>query len=219
MPAPSRGLAAEAYRRITDMILRGTLPMGAPLQEARLGAALGMSRTPVREAIARIESEGLALRHGRILRVGDLTPAEVEGIFVLRLDLEPFAAEGATGLPAARLDAMEARVRALLDARSAEDLWAVDNDFHAMLAGAANNRAVAEVIADLRRRTTMFDHAQVPDRYRLGCEEHLGILDALRAGDGAEAAARMRAHLERARDAILARMREVRAHGPEGRPA
>ncbi len=218
--APSERLADEAYRRIIDMILRGTLPTGTPLQEARLGTTLGMSRTPVREAIGRIESEGLALRKGRILRVGRLTRAEVEGIFILRLELEPLAAETAITLPRSDLDAMEARVRALMDGRSDEDLWAVDNDFHALLAAAAANRAIAEVIGDLRRRTTMFDRAQVPDRYRRGCEEHLGILAALRDGDGPAAAGRMRAHLERARDAILRRLDDLQDHpAPEGQSA
>lgn len=218
--APSESLAAEAYRRIIDMILRGALPTGTALQEARLGQQLGMSRTPVREAIGRIESEGLALRKGRVLHVGRLTRHEVEGIFILRLDLEPLAARMATALPHFAFDAMEARVRGLMDGSSDEDLWAVDNDFHGLLAGAANNRAMSEVIADLRRRTTMFDRAQVPDRYQRGCQEHLGILEALRSGNGDLAAQRMHAHLERARDAILRRLDDLQDQAmAEGPPA
>lgn len=199
-------LAAEAHRRIIGMILEGQLPAGAALQEARLGEALGMSRTPVREAIKRIESEGLAVQSGRFLRVRSLGRPEVEEVFFLRLALEPAAARAAIGLPAETLSAMEARVRALLAGTSDEDLWSLDDAFHGMILEAAGNRAATDVVVGLRRRTAMFDHAQVPERTRRGMEEHLGILAALAARDADAAGALMQAHVTHARDAILRRL-------------
>ncbi len=203
---PQGGLAAEAHRRIIGMILDGSLPSGARLQEAPLGDALGMSRTPVREAIKRIESEGLAVQEGRFLKVRSLPRPEIEEIFFLRLQLEPQAARAATALPGAEIDAMEARTRALIDGRSDEDQWHLDDDFHAMMLGALRNRAVTEVVGGLRRRTCMFDRSQVPDRYFRGFAEHLHILGALRRGDGETAAGLMTNHLTRARDAVLGRL-------------
>lgn len=204
-------LAQEAHRRIIGMIFAGALKSGDTLQEAALGELLGMSRTPVREAIKRIESEGLAVPEGRFTRVRQLPPAEIEEIFFLRLQLEPFSARAAVRLPPGQVDAMEARVRALMACGPGIDdtHWQTDNDFHDMLAQEAGNRTIASVIAGLRRRTCVFDHTQVPDRFLKGCEEHLEILDGIRAGNADAVEAAVRRHLENARDAVLERLKQL----------
>jgi len=206
----ARSLSALAHARIIAMILEGDLQPGDALQAEKLAERLGMSRTPVREAIKRIESEGLAQQQGRFLRVRLLSAAEVEEIFFLRLELEPRAAVSAAAvLPPARFEAMAARVRRLLDGDGSEDLWRVDDDFHAMIAGALHNPTLSGVVADLRRRSCMFDSAQVPARYLAGCHEHLAILAALTQGDGDAAGRLMATHIQNARDAILARLGEL----------
>lgn len=207
----TQNLARAAHQRIIGMIFAGQLKSGDALQEAALGQVLGMSRTPVREAIKRIESEGLAVTEGRFTRVRRLPVSEVEEIFFLRLELEPFAARSAVRLPPSQVDAMEARVRALMTAGPEVDdvQWQTDNDFHNMLAQQAGNRTLASTIEALHRRTCVFDHTQVPDRFLTGCEEHLVILDAIRAGDADAVAAALTRHLESARDAVLERMRQL----------
>lgn len=211
-------LAETAYRHILHAILSGAIGPGGILQEAALGAGLGMSRTPVREALKRLETEGLAGPEGRFLRVRRLGAAEVEEIFLLRRALEPQGAAAAIRLPAARLDAMEAEVRALIAAGPAvgHRQVAVDDAFHELMAGATGNRAVARTIARLRRRTCMFDRAEVPGRFEAGSREHLAILAAIRAGEATRAAALMAAHLDHARDAVLER---IRAFRPPAAPA
>ncbi len=206
-----QNLAQDAHHRIIGMILDGTLKPGDALQEAALGDQLGMSRTPVREAIKRIESEGLAVSEGRFTRVRSLAAAEIDEIFFLRIALEPACARAAVRLPAVQLDEMEARVRRLMtDGPQTDDgQRRADNDFHDMLARAAGNRTIADVVAALRRRTCMFDHTQVPERFLKGCEDHLRILAAIRSGDGATAEAAMARHLEQARDAVLARLHNI----------
>ncbi|WP_118137804.1 GntR family transcriptional regulator [Oceanicella sp. SM1341] len=209
-------LARQAHARIIEMIFSGAIAPGDALQEAKLGDLLEMSRTPVREAIKRIEAEGLAARDGRFLRVRRLSRAEVEEIFFLRGALESYSAGAATSLPGPALDAIEARIRALMDTgpeadspgeeEEGEEHWRVDNAFHRLLAGATGNATLLRTVDDLRLRTCMFDHTQVPERFRRGCEEHLAILDALRAADGPAAARLMAAHVAGARDAILARI-------------
>jgi DNA-binding GntR family transcriptional regulator len=204
-------LARMAHRRIIGMIFEGQLRPGDALREAALGEVLGMSRTPVREAIHRIESEGLAVTEGRFTRVRRLRASEVEEIFFLRLELEPFAARAAVRLPPAKVDAMDARVRALMAAGPEVDdaQWRTDKDFHNMLAQEAGNRTIAATIEALHRRTCVFDHTQVPDRFVKGCEEHLVILDAVRSGDADAVVAALTRHLENARDAVLERMRRL----------
>jgi len=211
-------LARQARRRIIDMILEGALKPGATLQEAPLGEALGMSRTPVREAIKHIESEGLAVADGRFIRVRRLTAAEIEEIFFLRLELEPAAAKAAAATLPEGLAALEERIRALMqgdpEALPEDVQWHIDSDLHEAIARAAGNRTVAEVVAGLHRRTCVFDHTQVPHRFLKGCEEHLEILRAIRAGDGDAAEAAMARHLTNARDAVLTRLDQIQPRDP-----
>ncbi|MDH6234593.1 DNA-binding GntR family transcriptional regulator [Mesorhizobium soli] len=206
-------LARDAHQRIIGMILEGVLKPGDALQEASLGEALGMSRTPVREAIKRIESEGLAATEGRFTRVRQLGAAEIEEIFFLRLELEPICARAAAATPPSGTDEIEARIRVLMadgpEAAPDDVQWHIDSDLHGMIARAAGNRTVADVIAGLHRRTCIFDHTQVPERFLKGCEEHLEILQAIRLGDGAAAEAAMARHLTHARDAIFARLHQI----------
>lgn len=201
-------LAQQAYGKIIEMILSGALLPGDALQEAKLGDTLDMSRTPVREAIKRIEAEGLAVQDGRFLKVRRLTAAEVEEIFFLRAVLEPYCARQATSVPAAVLEALKARVNVLLEHGPGEDdeQRRVDDDLHRTLALASRNDMMVGTIADLRRRTCMFDHTNLPDRFLRSCEEHLAILAALQAGDGEQAALLMAEHVRHARDAILEKL-------------
>lgn len=211
----SPSLARTAHRRIIGMILVGALKPGDALQEAALGEMLGMSRTPVREAIKRIESEGLAVAGGRFTRVRQLGMAEIEEIFFLRLELEPACARlaAATPPPLPEIDDVEARIRTLMregpGTENDETQWHIDNDLHEMIARAAGNGTIADVIAGLHRRTCIFDHTQVPERFLRGCEEHLEILRMVRAGDGVAAETAMARHLTHARDAILVRLNQL----------
>lgn len=210
-------LAQEAHRRIIGMIFECTLKSGDLLQETPLGEMLGMSRTPVREAIKRIESEGLAVTEGRFTRVRHLPSAEIEEIFFLRLQIEPFAARSAVRLPPAQVDAMEAQVTALMqNGPQIDDLhWRTDNDFHDMLLQEMGNRSIRAVIAGLRRRTCVFDHTQVPERFLQGCNEHLQILEAVRTGNVDAVEARLTTHLENARDAVLRRVDQIAQAGAD----
>jgi DNA-binding GntR family transcriptional regulator len=203
-------LTIRAHARIIEMILSGVLNPGDALQEAKLGELLDMSRTPVREAIKRIEAEGLAVQEGRFFRVRRLLPDEVEEIFFLRQVLEVQGARAAVTLPQADIERMEDRVQALMQAGpgEGEEQRLVDDDFHVLLAGSTGNRTLVRMVSDLRLRTCMFDVHQVPERFLKGCEEHLAILGALRSGDADLAGQLMSAHIGVARNAILARLQK-----------
>lgn len=204
----NKPLAKQAYGKIIEMILAGALKPGDLLQEAKLGDELDMSRTPVREAIKRIEAEGLAIQEGRFLKVRTLTIPEVEEIFFMRQQLESYCARHATGISVEILDDLERRVVALqTEGPGDEDEQrGIDDDLHYSLARAAGNQMMVRAISDLRRRTCMFDHTQVPARFTVSCQEHVDILQALRAGNGERAGALMGEHIAHARDAILARL-------------
>lgn len=205
----TKPLAKQAYGKIIEMILAGVLRPGDLLQEAKLGEELAMSRTPVREAIKRIEAEGLAIQEGRFLKVRTLAIPEVEEIFFMRQQLESYCARHATGISQHVLDDLERRVLMLeKEGPGDEDEQrSVDDDLHYALARAAGNSTMLRTIGDLRRRTCMFDHTQVPGRFTVSCQEHVQILQALRAGHGEHAAMLMGDHIAHARDAILERLR------------
>ncbi|MDM9625494.1 GntR family transcriptional regulator [Rhizobium sp. S152] len=209
----SQPLAKQAYGKIIEMILAGMLKPGDVLQEAKLGDELAMSRTPVREAIKRIEAEGLAVQEGRFLKVRTLTIAEVEEIFFLRGVIESHCVRNATSIASGTLDDLERRVMALIAQGPGEDdeERVVDDDFHLSFARAAGNQMMVRTIRDLRRRTCMFDHSLVPARFLKGCNEHLEIIKAIREKDGARAGQLMKAHVGNARDAILERLKAEQA--------
>lgn len=106
---------------------------------------------------------------------------------------------------------MEARIRRLMAAGPDLDNshFQTDNDFHDMMLKSLGNRTIMGVVAALRRRTCVFDHTQVPDRFLQGCHEHLAMLDALRSGNGDAVAEGMARHLENARDAVLMRLDQI----------
>ena len=93
-----KSLSDQAYERLLDMLLAGELAAGDILQERRLAEALAISRTPVREALSRLESDGLLTRlRGRLLTVRQFTAAEFMDALNVRKLLELEAASLAAG--------------------------------------------------------------------------------------------------------------------------
>jgi DNA-binding GntR family transcriptional regulator len=106
------------------------------------------------------------------------------------------------------LDELDARIRHLQRHGPGEEdeQRRVDDDLHRVLAISTRSDMMVSTIDDLRRRTCMFDHTNLPNRFLKSCEEHLEMLAALRAGDGEKAGFLMGEHITHARDAILERL-------------
>ncbi|MEQ3626037.1 MAG: GntR family transcriptional regulator [Celeribacter sp.] len=212
-------LARDAHARILSMIVDGELKPGDILQEAPLGARLDMSRTPVREALKRLESEGLARMQGRFTRLRTLPKAEVEEIFFLRQAVEPACAHAAASrIAAARTDPAEiiAMTNRLADLPrhgteqpQGRTEWQLDTALHVLVAETAGNRATARVIADLHRRMSIFSHGLLPERLTASRTQHQQIFEAIAAGDPETAEAAMHRHLSDACDAILSRLDDL----------
>src|ERR1700712_1859690 len=91
--APTKNLGESAYERLLDMLLSGELVGATTLQERRLAEILNISRTPVREALGRLEAEGLITRHGgRLMTVFNVSPHQFIEVFDVRKLLEVEAA-------------------------------------------------------------------------------------------------------------------------------
>ena len=143
-----------AYSHLRDSILQGTLLPGSRISEPNLAEQLGISRTPVREALQRLSQEGLVeLTPAKGARVRVLTAAEVREVYEVRAMLEGEAARlAAERASEGEIQALAAHLT-LLDQLPADDFagqMKVDFDFHAALVQAAHNQALARIYSDLR---------------------------------------------------------------------
>ena len=206
-----KSLSDQAYERLLDMILSGELASGTILQERRLAEALNISRTPTREALGRLESEGLVTRQfGRLLTVRELTVHEFIEILNVRKLLEVEAAGLAAGNVAKeRASEVRAAILRLMNAETptVAQHWAVDDMVHGLVAEASDNHMLVALIQDLRRRTHMFDMRRIPTRFRASCEEHLALVDAVEKGDVATARKIVGTHIENVKLSIIDKLK------------
>jgi DNA-binding GntR family transcriptional regulator len=206
-------LADQVYHALRDLLRTGRIGPSERLQEVALATQLGVSRTPVREALARLASEGLVEADGRSFAVPGLTAEDLDDIYALRSLLEPEAIRLATS------DAADPVLRKPLDdaladavaahfAGDAETFIAANSRFReAWLALVPNRRMVRAigVYADHVRYLRVLTLADTA--VRAGALEGMKeIAAALQAGDATGAGRAMREQLERARRALANRM-------------
>lgn len=186
--------------RLREAITSATLRPGERLQQEELAQRLGVSRMPIREALRRLEAEGLVVMQPyRGAVVAGLSARELREIYEIRMALETLALElGVPHFDAARLGALEAILRRM-DAERDADGWLVLNaEFHSALYAAAERGLLLEHIGNLRNKSDRYLRlfASRRDRTRQAQQEHWGILEACRSGDASEAGLRLRRHLE-----------------------
>jgi DNA-binding GntR family transcriptional regulator len=205
-------LSDRVYAALRQLLRAGRIPPGQPLQEAALAEQLGVSRTPVREALRHLESDGLVVPDGRGYTVPALTGRDVDEIYALRFLVEPEAlrlvAEGAGEGGKARLAPLREALADMAAAHAAGDGAAfMDANYRyrdAWTALVPNRRLVRaiELYADHVRYLRVFtlDDPQVRAVVLRGLKR---LTSALEAGDGTAAAQAMRAHLEQARRILV----------------
>lgn len=210
-PAEGRSsLGESAYRALRARILEMTLPPGHQAAEGELAAQLGMSRTPVHEAVLRLQSEGfLEVQPRRGIRVLPIDPTGMAETYEILIALEGAAAARLAAHPnpeAARLmaEATEAMRTALAEGN--RRAWAqADDAFHRALVRGCGNARLARMAgeaADLAQRARLATASLRPEP-RGSAEEHARILRAIEAGDAEGARAALAAHRQRASAEIL----------------
>jgi len=214
--ARTESLAEHAYGAIRDSIADGVLLPGSPITERQLAADLGVSPTPVREALRKLEHEGLVERSdSRRLRVAAQPEATLEELMEIEVLLR--AAEARFAARKIGEDAL-AHLRGLVEAverqapsADAFDLMALAREFDAVIAAAAGNPPLRRMIesfgilgGDERIRTLERDVAD-PEWTRSRIEDHLAIYHALVARDEAGAEALMRRHARSAMQRLTSR--------------
>lgn len=196
----SNSLVGQAHDTITHMIMNHTLRGGDVIVEARLAADLGISRTPLREALQRLEGEGLLTKHdSRNFMVRRVDMREYLQSLKLRLLIETdAAATAALAIPQARLDAMRGELEALQSETSChtEAHWLSDDRLHSMILEYCGNDVAARVIGQLRATTRLFEVEALSSRLGHDCTEHLRIVAALEARSPERAHDEMKRHLQ-----------------------
>jgi DNA-binding GntR family transcriptional regulator len=213
-------LVEDAYRALKAAIRENRLTPGYHGSEQELAAQFGMSRTPVHEAVIRLQEEGLLkLVPKRGVFVTVIADTDIDEIYDVLVGLEAMAARRLAGMdPAERgrvLAQLTAATQTMRQALAADDLghWAEgDEAFHRALVEGCGNARIARIVAtvsDQAHRARMLTLHLRP-RPEGAADEHQVIIDAIVRGDGVEAAAAAGRHREKARAVILPRLA---AHG------
>ena len=193
-----------AYTELKNFIVFGEAEPGCFLSERQVAALLGMSKTPIRAAFGRLESEGLVsiIPHLGVV-VKELSAQEVADHFDLRSALEPFVVRHIAGhLNDAQVQAIEANLVAQEECAQAGEISRsvrLDGEYHILLSGCLGNLEIHRVMLQIQDRTFRIIRRVLqgyPERLHTNHPEHRAIFQAILAGDGDAAAAHMEVHLE-----------------------
>lgn len=202
--APLRqSMAKLVGEKIRGRILDGKLRPGDRLVEDRLSEELGVSRVPVREALRELSAEGLVrIERNRGASVAEVTPQTVAEMIEVRALLEGLnarlAAQRHDPEIVQQLGEVLARGNAAAEAGSTERLIRLNAEFHDLLAEAASNAVLSDVMRGLRERSSLAFGLNGRSRAYEDWAEHSGILAAVIAGDGDLAALLATRHVHNA---------------------
>ncbi|MGH7572448.1 MAG: GntR family transcriptional regulator [Gemmatimonadota bacterium] len=198
----SDAVANELRRMIVD----GRLPAGERINEVHLARQLGVSRTPLREALNRLAAEGALTSVPRLgYFVRQLTLAEFEQVYDIRPILDPEALR-LTGLPPPeRIERLEKLNRELEAALEPETAIAIDDAWHLELLAGCPNRVLVELIQNIIQRTRRYELALMRETRNVlrATEDHERILDALRDGELPVACEALRHNMQSGRAPIV----------------
>lgn len=204
---PLRELVFESLR---EAIIKGRLHPGERLMEIQLAEELGVSRTPVREAIRKLELEGLVLmipRKGAY--VSQISMKDIADVFEIRRALEGLAArlaaERATEEEVERLERALVKISEVAEAEDLTGAVALDTDFHEELMQASHNPRLSQLVSNLREQIQRFRLTSLsqPGRVKLAVAEHRKIVDAIASHDAELAQNLAYEHIENAENSLM----------------
>ncbi len=205
----SVSLADCVFERLENDILGGKYAYGEVLTEARLCEEMGVSRTPIREAIRRLEQENILRESGKGMVVQGITNEDIDDILAIRARIEGMAARRAASAMT------ETQKKALAEAvdlqefyvsrADADNIQWQDHEFHELIYAGCGSITLQSTLVPLHRKAQKFRRASVEKvvRAKASVEEHRRICEAILAGDGDAAEAAMNEHIARARDGML----------------
>lgn len=209
---PLREIVFESLR---EAIISGRLKPGERLMEAQLAEELGVSRTPVREAVRKLELEGfVAMLPRKGAYVAGISLKDIVDVFEIRGALEALAA----GLAAERitdgeLDEMERYLlrSSACDREHLSDFVAADTGFHELIYKASRNQRLIQIVTLLQEQVQRFRTVSLsqPGRFKDAIEEHRQIIEAISERNVELAQALAKEHIENAEQSMLRSLKEV----------
>ena len=192
----------DAYALIVEAIDDGIYKPGDRLVESELAERFGVSRTPVREALQRLETQSMVKRDGRSLIVATLDHNQLAELYTVRTELEALAAR----LAARHATPEELRVlQSMVDEDlgrlgDAEALARSNRRFHHQIHLASHNRYLVQQLDIVHRNMALMARSSlaVDGRPKVALAEHQAIVDGLKSGDGTAAESALRAHISKA---------------------
>jgi DNA-binding GntR family transcriptional regulator len=201
--------ADKAYTQIKEKIITVEMSPGSLILENQLMEELNLGRTPIREALKRLEQENLVIvvpRRGMF--VAEIAITDIQQIYEVRVELEALcarlAAERATPAQLAEMRNVAAEIRAV-GSGDKKRLMSLDRRSHHLLAQAAGNKFLHdefELFYNLSLRIWYLSLYRLPTSETLGVEAHVRILEAIEARDGVRAEQEMREHIQHFHDLI-----------------
>ncbi len=204
-------IADQVFEELERDILVGVYARDELLTEIKLSEKMGVSRTPIREALRRLDQEHIIEITPKGARVIGITPEDIRDIYEIRLRIEGLAARWAAEKAT---DEALAAMREVLELQEfytskgvPEQLKNVDSRFHELLYAASGSNALLDTLSPLHRRIVKYRRASLSGQRRAerSYDEHVAIFNAVVHHDGDEAERLLREHIENARDNILGR--------------
>ena len=198
----------NVYERLRESIVHGDYPAGEPLIETTLAAQFSVSRTPIREALRRLEQDGLVERGSRGMHVRSRSPEEILEIYEVRVTLEVAAARAAaerrTPLDLARLE----KIHHAMLAASTEDserLASTNRKFHEIVWSMSHNATLIDLLTRLHAHLIRYHETTLTfqDRWQAVLKEHAQMIEAIKDGDRELAGQIAEKHMVAARNTRL----------------
>jgi len=195
------GLSSQVRQKISEMIHNRTLQGGQDIIEQRIAEQMGVSRTPLREALQRLEGEGMVQKGSgrRSYQVRKVDFQEYLQSLRVRQMLEPEAAAMSVGrIPDSELAALQQEMVALKDLpfEHTSQHWQSDDHLHRLIAARCGNKVLNETIEKLRVTTRLFEIEDSRQRVDKDLEQHLEVINAIADGDADRARTAMKTHIE-----------------------
>ena len=212
-------LADQVFERLESDILSGVYKRGEILTETRLCEALGVSRTPVREAMKRLEQEHIIEDCGKGMRVLSITAEDASTIYEIRTRIEGLAAaECAVHISEEDLKALHDLVdlQAFYAERGDSDrVKSLDSDFHEMIYRCSGSAVLFDTLSPLHKKVQKFRKAAVEQRSRAeeSVAEHRAVYAAIASRNATEAEREMNDHVQSARDRLARSLNQAEARG------
>lgn len=200
----SQTLQHQVYEYLHDQIVSGNIPPGQRIVEEKIVQETGISRSPIREAIRRLNSDGLVSVSPRGgVRVYRATFSDFKYLYECRLSLEPTAAYYA----AIRMDEKQRtklldlmdEMNHIVDKKDLDTLKILSSQFHSMIVEASGNPYLVKMMNQLYSLITFYRNAvlNIPLRIEEGAFEHQAIWQAIQTQDGKAAEELMKVHIQR----------------------